>query len=128
MITNFKLFEKFIYEQQQINGFKDGEVVYILYKVPGTDKREVVPVKIQNNGTNGYKFWFNVEGNPFPNQEPIEARADMIINPKDHDDNNSDTINTPYKPSWTQEQPMSTDYSPASNPNQITNDFVLPNS
>jgi hypothetical protein len=122
-----KKYNDFIFEQQ-MNGFKDGEVVFILYKVPGTDKREVVPVKIQNNGTNGYKFWFNVEGNPFPNQEPIEARADMIINPKDHDDNNSDMINNPYRPSWTSEQPMSTDYSPAANPNQVTNDFVLPNS
>ena len=42
--------------------------------------------------------------------------------------NKTEDIKEPYKPSWTQEQPMSTDYSPASNPNQITNDFVLPNS
>ena len=69
-----KKYEQFIFEQQ-LNGFNDGEVVYILYKIPGTDKREVVPVRIQNNSTGGYKFWFNVEGNPFPNQEPIIAPA-----------------------------------------------------
>ena len=39
MITNFKLFE-------QLGGYSLGDVVLIMYKVPKTDKREIVPVKI----------------------------------------------------------------------------------
>lgn len=114
MITKFKLFE-------QIGGFNLGDIVLILYKVPKTDKREMVPVKIITEDGIHYQFSFNVKNNPFPHQRPIPFDKNMIIN-------KTDDIKEPYKPSWTQEQPMSTDYSPASNPNQITNDFQLPNS
>ena len=114
MITNFKLFE-------QLGGFNLGDTVLILYKVPKTDKREIVPVKIVTQDGIHYQFSFDVQNNPFPHQRPIPYDKKMIIN-------KTDTIKEPYNPSWTQEQPMSTDYSPASNPNQITNDFVLPNS
>ena len=114
MITKFKLYE-------QLGGFNLGDVVLILYKVPKTDKREIVPVKIITEDGIHHQFSFNVQANPFPHQRPIPYDKAMIIN-------KTDDIKEPYKPSWTQEQPMSTDYSPASNPNQMTNDFVLPNS
>jgi len=114
MITKFKLFE-------QLGGYNLGDIVLILYKVPKTDKREIVPVKIITEDGIHYQFSFNVKENPFPHQRPIPFDKNMVIN-------KTEDIKEPYKPSWTQEQPMSTDYSPASNPNQITNDFVLPNS
>jgi hypothetical protein len=114
MITNFKLYE-------QLGGFNLGDIVLILYRVPKTDKREIVPVKIVTEDGIHYQFSFNVQNNPFQHQRPIPFDKAMVIN-------KTDDIKEPYKPSWTQEQPVSTDYSPASNPNQMTNDFVLPNS
>ena len=114
MITKFKLYE-------QLGGFNLGDIVLILYKVPKTDKREIVPVKIITEDGIHYQFSFNVQANPFPHQRPIPYDKSMVVN-------KTDDIKEPYRPSWTQEQPMSTDYSPASNPNQMTNDFVLPNS
>ena len=114
MITKFKLFE-------QLGGYNLGDIVLILYKVPKTDKREIVPVKIITEDGIHYQFSFNVKENPFPHQRPIPFDKNMVIN-------KTEDIKEPYKPSWTQEQPMSTDYSPAANPNQMTNDFVLPNS
>jgi hypothetical protein len=118
MITNFKIFEN-------LGGYNLGDVVLILYKIPGTDKREVVPVKIITEDGIHYQFSFNVANNPFSHQRPISFDKNMIINKAD---SKLDDIKEPYKPSWQSEQPMSTDYSPAANPNQITNDFVLPNS
>jgi hypothetical protein len=114
MITKFKLYE-------QLGGFNLGDIVLILYKVPKTDKREIVPVKIITEDGIHYQFSFNVQANPFPHQRPIPYDKAMVVN-------KTDDIKEPYKPSWTNEQPMSTDYSPAANPNQMTNDFVLPNS
>lgn len=114
MITKFKLYE-------QLGGFNLGDTVLIMYKVPSTEKREIVPVKIITDDGIHYKFSFNVSNNPFIHQRPIPFDKNMIVN-------KTDDIKEPYKPSWTNEQPMSTDYSPAANPNQITNDFVLPTS
>ena len=113
MITKFKLYE-------QLGGYNLGDIVLILYKIPRTDKREIVPVKIITEDGIHYQFSFNVQNNPFPHQRPIPYDKNMVIN-------KTEDIKEPLKPSWTQEQPMSTDYSPAANPNQITNDFVLPN-
>ena len=114
MIQNFRLFE-------QLGGYNLGDIVLILYKVPKTDKREIVPVKIITEDGIHYQFSFNVQNNPFPHQRPIPYDKAMVIN-------KTEDIKAPYSPSWVGEQPMSTDYSPASNPNQVTNDFVLPNS
>jgi hypothetical protein len=114
MITKFKLYE-------QLGGYNLGDVVLILYKVPKTDKREIVPVKIITEDGIHYQFSFNAQNNPFPHQRPIPFDKAMIIN-------KSEDQKEPYSPKWIDEQPMSTDYSPASNPNQISNDFVLPNS
>lgn len=114
MITDFKLFE-------QLGGFNLGDTVLIMYKVPKTDKREIVPVKIVTQDGIHYQFSFDVQNNPFQHQRPIPFDKNMVIN-------KTDTIKEPYKPSWVGEQPVETDYSPAANQNNLSNDFVLPNS
>ena len=116
MIQKFKLFE-------QLGGFNLGDIVLILYKIPKTDKREIVPVKIITEDGIHYQFSFAVQNNPFPHQRPIPYDKNMVIN-------KTDDVKEPYKPQWTQEQPVSTDYSPAARGNSggISNDFVLPNS
>lgn len=114
MITDFKLFE-------QLGGFNLGDNVLIMYKVPKTDKREIVPVKIVTEDGIHYQFSFDVQNNPFPHQRPIPFDKNMVIN-------KTADLKEPYKPSWTQEQPVETDYSPASNPNAApVNAMVLPN-
>lgn len=116
MITKFKLYE-------QLGGYNLGDVVLILYKVPKTDKREIVPVKIISEDGIHYQFSFSAPNNPFPHQRPMPFDKAMVIN-------KTEDIKEPYKPSWTQEQPVGTDYSPAARGNTggISNDMVLPNS
>jgi hypothetical protein len=116
MITKFKIFEN-------LGGFNLGDIVLIMYKIPGTEKREIVPVKIITEDGIHYQFAFNVQNNPFPHQRPIPFDKNMIIN-------KTDDIKEPYKPQWTNEQPVETDYSPAARGNAggQSNDFVLPNS
>lgn len=116
MITKFKLYE-------QLGGFNLGDVVLILYKVPKTDKREIVPVKIITEDGIHYQFSFDVKNNPFPHQRPIPFDKNMVIN-------KTDDIKEPQNPKLNNEQPVPTDYSPAARGNAggITNDMVLPNS
>lgn len=118
MITKFKLYE-------QLGGFNLGDIVLILYKVPKTDKREIVPVKIITEDGIHYQFSFNVQANPFPHQRPIPYDKSMVVNKTDDIENN-----TPRNPNLNDEQPVPTDYSPAARGNAggISNDFVLPNS
>jgi hypothetical protein len=116
MITDFKLFE-------QLGGFNLGDNVLIMYKVPKTDKREIVPVKIVTEDGIHYQFSFDVQNNPFPHQRPIPFDKNMVIN-KTADIENK----TPMNPKLNNEQPVETDYSPASNPNSApVNAMVLPN-
>jgi len=116
MITKFKLYE-------QLGGFNLGDIVLIMYKVPKTDKKEIVPVKIISEDGIHYQFSFNASTNPFPHQRPIPYDKSMIIN-------KTEDQKEPLKPSWTNEQPVNTDYSPAARGNAggVSNDFVLPNS
>jgi hypothetical protein len=116
MITKFKLYE-------QLGGYNLGDIVLILYQVPKTNKKEMVPVKIITEDGIHYQFSFDCENNPFQHQRPIPYDKTMVIN-------KTEDQKEPYKPSWTQEQPVGTDYSPAARGNAggITNDFVLPNS
>jgi hypothetical protein len=118
MITRFKLFE-------QLGGYNLGDIVLILYKVPKTDKREIVPVKIITEDGIHYQFSFNVKNNPFPHQRPIPYDKGMIINKTDDMDKG-----IPMDPKLGDEQPVETDYAPAARGNAggISNDFVLPNS
>lgn len=122
MITKFKLYE-------QLGGYNLGNIVFILYKVPGTDKREIVPVKIiTENGIN-YQFSFNVQNNPFPHQRPIPFDKNMVIN-------KSEEIKEPRDPHMNPPNDMTpTDYDATSggpfgsdNTHKLSNDFVLPNS
>jgi hypothetical protein len=73
MIIKFKLYE-------QLGGYNLGDMVLILYKVPKTDKREMVPVKIITEDGIHYQFAFNTPNNPFPHQRPIPFDKTMIIN------------------------------------------------
>ena len=118
MITKFKIFE-------ENGGFDLGDTVLIMYKVPKTDKREVVPVVIITEDGIHKQFSFNVSNNPFPHQRPIPYDKNMIINKTDTIENG-----TPMNPKMNNEQPVATDYSPAARGNSggISNDFVLPNS
>ena len=118
MITNFKLFE-------QLGGYNNGDIVLILYKVPKTDKREIVPVKIITENGIHYQFSFDVQNNPFPHQRPIPFDKAMVINKTSEIESE-----TPMNPSLNSEQPVPTDYSPAGGGGGrgVSNDFVLPNS
>jgi len=117
MITNFKLFEN-------LGGYNLGDVVLIMYKVPKTDKREIVPVKIITEDGIHYQFSFDAANNPFPHQRPIPFDKNMVIN-------KTDTIEKeiPMNPKLNSEQPVETDYSPAATGGSggMSNDFVLPN-
>ena len=116
MITKFKLYE-------QLGGYNLGDIVLILYKVPKTNKKEMVPVKIITEDGIHYQFSFDVQHNPFQHQRPMPFDKNMVIN-------KTEDGKEPYKPAWTQEQPVNTDYSPAGRGNSggVSNDFVLPNS
>ena len=56
MITNFKIFEN-------LGGYNLGDDVLILYKVPKTTKREIVPVRIITEDGIHYQFSFNTQNN-----------------------------------------------------------------
>jgi len=118
MITKFKIYE-------QMGGYNLGDTVLIMYKVPKTEKREIVPVKIITEDGIHQQFSFNVGNNPFPHQRPIPFDKAMIINKTGEIENE-----TPMNPSLNSEQPVPTDYSPAARGNAggISNDYVLPNS
>lgn len=124
MITKFKLYE-------QLGGYNLGDIVLILYKVPKTDKREIVPVKIISEDGIHYQFSFNAQNNPFPHQRPIPYDKSMIINKTSNIESE-----TPMNPKLNNEQPVETDYSPAArgnaggitNSTNFSNDMVLPNS
>jgi len=116
MITKFKLYE-------QLGGFNLGDIVFILYKVPKTDKREMVPVKIVTEDGIHHQFSFDVSNNPFQHQRPIPYDKSMIV-----DKTEDIEKGIPKDPNLNNEQPVPTDYSPAARGNAggITNDFSLP--
>lgn len=118
MITKFKLYEA-------LSGYNLGDTVLIMYKVPRTDKREIVPVKIITEDGIHYQFSFNVSNNPFQHQRPIPFDRNMVINKTGEIENE-----TPMNPRLNNEQPVQTDYAPAARGNAggVTNDLVLPNS
>ena len=120
-LKTYKLFEQ--------NSFDIGSKVMIMFKLPGTDNRELVTVKIVKNISNSNRVLvsFQVEGNPFYNHSEIEVKTSKIIGPY-HD------IQEPLNPDYTNTQPVGTDYN---SPGKIgsggsfvdmSNDVVLPNS
>lgn len=118
MITNFKIYE-------QLGGYNLGDTVLIMYKVPKTDKREIVPVNIITEDGIHYQFSFNASTNPFSHQRPIPFDKNMIVNKTGEIENE-----TPMNPKLNSEQPVPTDYSPAARGNAggIDNSMVSPNS
>lgn len=119
MIIKFKLYE-------QLGGYNLGDMVLILYKIPKTEKREMVPVKIITEDGIHYQFSFNTANNPFPHQRPIPFDKTMIIN-KTADIN---SVRNPNQSGASDNGQLTpTDYSntPAYG-GKTSNDFVLPNS
>jgi len=112
---NFKLYE--------LNQYGIGTIVIIYYDIDGNTEPCKVKIK-QIHRNNKYSAEFMP---PLENHPPISISGDQIVDV-------AEEINEPMKPAWTGEQPMSTDYNPASNPNQmtntnkITNDISVPNS
>lgn len=116
-LKSYKIFED--------NAIEIGATVMILFKLPGTDDRELVPVKIEKkeNGTNSYLVSFQTENNPFPNHPNMVIKASKIIGPYT-------AIREPMSPALTGSQPTPTDYNKAGNMGGggVSNDVVLPNS
>lgn len=117
-LKTYKLFEQ--------NNFEMGDKVMIMFKLPGTDSRELVPVKIVRkiNNSNTYEVSFDVEGNPFQNQKNMVVKSSKIVGPYH-------AIQEPLNPEYISQQPVPTDYNKADRgpgAGGISNDVVLPNS
>lgn len=117
-LKTFKLFEN-------QNSIEMGDKVLILFKVPGTDKRELVPVQIVRkiNNSNSYEVTFKVENNPFQNQKNMVVKSSKIVGPYH-------AIREPLSPNYISQQPVPTDYNSPGNigAGGVSNDVVLPNS
>ncbi len=113
-----------IFEDVQTS-FNNGDEVMILYKLPGTDKRELVPVKVieRKAGSNSYLVSFRIEGNPYTNHPDAVFKGTDIIGPYT-------SIQAPLSPSLSGSQPVPTDYNrPGSmSGGGVSNDLNLPNS
>lgn len=122
-MKHLKTFTEKILENKS---FINGDEVMILYKIPGTEQRELVPVKIikKIDGSNTYLVSFNIEGNPFTNQRDMIVKTNKIIGPYQ-------SIREP-SPGWAiTTQPVGTDYNAADkgpSSGGVSNDYVLPNS
>lgn len=125
--------------------FGPGDTVLILFKIEGTDKREIVPVQIKKGikknaklkgepqmipvkivkkeRNNSYLVSFNVENNPLPNHQDMVIDANKIIGAFQQ-------IKAPISPALQSNQPVTTDYSKAGyiGSGGVSNDYVLPNS
>lgn len=116
-LKTYRLFEN--------NSLDIGSLVMILFKLPGTDQRELVPVKIikKVNGSNSYLVSFQVQDNPFPNQPDMVVKSSKIIGPYQ-------AIKEPLSPDYISQQPVPTDYNKAGDMGGggVTNDVVLANS
>ena len=116
-LKTYKIFEE--------NAFGPGDQVLILYKVPGTDSRELIPVKIikKENGSNSYLVSFHVENNPLKNHADMVVKGSKIIGPYSQ-------LKEPINPDYLSQQPVGTDYNAPAHGGQggVSNDLVLPNS
>jgi len=120
-LKTYKIFEN----EESSAALGPGEKVMILYKLPGTEQRELVPVQIvkKESGTNTYLVSFQVEGNPFYNHKDMVVKGSKIIGPYHQ-------IQEPMSPSYLSQQPTPTDYNPPGNigGGGVSNDVTLPNS
>lgn len=111
--------------EQQNAAFGPGDQVLILYKVPGSDSRELIPVKIikKENNSNSYLVSFHVEGNPLKNHADMVIKNSKIVGPYTQTEE-------PLSPAYLGQQPVGTDYNAPAHGGQggVSNDVVLPNS
>jgi len=107
------------------DGFGNDDKVMILYKLPGTEERELMPVRIikREPNSNSYLVSFNVEGNPYSNHADMVVKSSKLVGPYHQ-------IEHPMSPSLTSSQPTPTDYNSAGNigGGGVSNDVVLPSS
>lgn len=120
-MKHIKTYKEQIFE----SAYTSDDKVMILYKVPGTDKREIVPVQIVNKlqGSDSYLVSFNIEMNPFANQLDIVVPASKIIGPYTE-------LDEPTNPAYLSQQPVGTDYNKVGDQGGggQSNDVSLPNS
>lgn len=116
-LKTYKIFEE--------SGFSSDDKVMILYKLPGTDERQLVPVQVikREAGSNSYLVSFNVEGNPFQNHPDMVVKSNKVIGPYH-------AIKEPMSSTYLSQQPVGTDYNNPGSGGQggVSNDVVLPNS
>lgn len=116
---------KYLKPYKLFESFGMGDEVMIFYKFPGTDRRELLPVKIikKQPNSNSYLVSFNIEGNPLQNHQDIIVKGSKIIGPYQQ-------IKEPINPDYLSQQPVPTDYNEPGNigGGGVSNDFVLPNS
>ena len=107
------------------NAFNNGDEVLIVYKLPGTEKSELIPVRIieREAGSNMYLVSFVVDGNPYQNHDDMSVEFGKIMGPYE-------PVKEPISPTLQGSQPVPTDYSKASaiSSGGQSNDYVLPNS
>lgn len=131
-LINYKIFES-------IGSYEKGDIVTILFKLPGTDHTEHLKVEIikKIRNSNSYMVSFNVEGNNYynykSNKEGVVIPSTSILGlvKKGNGSSGSQTqIQEPINPNMISQQPTPTDYNKPGNwgGGGVTNDLVLPNS
>jgi|AntAceMinimDraft_18_1070375.scaffolds.fasta_scaffold543642_1 hypothetical protein len=124
-MKHIKTFNEQIFENDSSATLMPGDEVMILYKLPGAEERELVPVKIikREQGSNSYSVSFAVEGNPYASHHDMSVQGSKIIGPYQ-------AIKSPVSPSLQSNQPVPTDYNKAGDMGSggISNDYSLPNS
>jgi len=114
MITKFKIFE-------QLGGYNLGDTVTIEYKTD--EKKHAKEFDVIIISQDGIHYQFSFQNSERPDIKPISFDEKMI---------KGKTLQTksPTPPDYRGDQPVQTDYSPASRGRSggQSNDFVLPNS
>ena len=119
-LKTYKIFE---------SNFGPGEFGNVLYKIPGTDERLVIPIKIDSNVPNSNMVYvISLEDvGTVPKGKKFAVKASKIM-----PDENKKAENpiTPLNPSYLNQQPVPTDYNKPGNlgGGGVSNDVVLPNS
>ncbi len=119
-LKSYKLFEA--------SSLAPGDKGSILYKIPGTDNREVIPIEIEKkiSNSNMFKVIALVDVGTVRKGQPLTVSGSKILYDKDM---TNEPI-APMNPNYSNNQPVPTDYNSPGNMGGggVTNDVVLPNS
>jgi len=117
-LKTYKLFES----------FDNGDKGTILFKVPGTDKRVVIPIEVKNKvpNSNMYIVIAVEDVGTIRKGHDFAVSASKIISGGKGDGE----MKVPQNPYYSNSQPVETDYNKAGNygGGGVSNDVVLPNS